>query len=329
MRTAKVTELGFNRSLLNQILKSWAFVPTFIKRLRKLRFHNLNPTVFIMTNFTKLATVSLAIFASTVVSAQTYSGFSDASIVLKADSTTRSTLITNLLADRVGDMSPIIGTAAWAENNKKLQCRSLIAFDYGILPKLLKPEQIVEAQLILRPVEFNTVESINGVPSPKFHVQRIVEPWEDSLTSWLTQPASEVADETVKQVDVYRKRKTVKIDVTEIVKNMFRYGNNGFMIRNEDSLETAVFISQWFASAKNEDEKLRPQLVIKWSYAVVDYYNTDRNFVDMALNGWRRTQLTYQQPMGQPVYNGHEPVPAPVIPNDNPPPPPPKTPVKD
>lgn len=281
-----------------------------------------------MTNYTKLVAVSLTLFFTTVVSAQIYSGYSDASIVLKADSTTRSALISNLLADRVGDMSPIIGTAAWAENNKKMQCRSLIAFDYGILPKLLKPEQIVEAQLILRPVEFNTVESINGVPSPKFSVQRIVEPWEDSLTSWLTQPASETADETVKQLDITRKRKTIKIDVTEIVKNMFRYGNNGFMIRNEDSLETAVFISQWFASAKNEDEKLRPQLVIKWSSAVVDYYNNDRNFVDMALNGWRRTQIPYQQqPMGQP-YNAHEPVPAPVIPNDNPPPPP-KTPVKD
>lgn len=282
-----------------------------------------------MTNYTKLVAVSLTLFFTTVVSAQTYSGYSDASIVLKADSTTRSALISNLLADRVGDMSPIIGTAAWAENNKKMQCRSLIAFDYGILPKLLKPEQIVEAKLILRPVEFNTVESINGVPSPKFSVQRIVEPWEDSLTNWLTQPASETADETVKQVDVNRKRKTIKIDVTEIVKNMFRYGNNGFMIRNEDSLETAVFLSQWFASAKNEDEKLRPQLVIKWSRPVTTfYYENDRSFVDMALNDWRRTPVSYQQPMGQPNYNAQEPVPAPVIPNDNPPPPP-KTPVKD
>ncbi|MEK7226889.1 MAG: DNRLRE domain-containing protein [Bacteroidota bacterium] len=209
-----------------------------------------------------------------------------------------------------------------------MQCRSLLAFDYGILPKLLKPEQIVEAQLILRPVEFSTVESINGVPSPKFSIQRIVEPWEDSLINWLTQPASEVTDETVKQLDVTRKRKTIKIDVTEIVKNMFRFGNNGFMIRNEDSLETAVFISQWFASAKNEDEKLRPQLVIKWSRPVATFdYENDRSFVDMALNGWRRNQIPYQQPMGQP-YNAQEPVPAPVIPNDNPPQPP-KTPVKD
>lgn len=282
-----------------------------------------------MQNYTKLVTLSLGLFVTTVVSAQIYSGFSNASITLKADSTTRSALITNLLADRAGDMSPIIGTAAWAENNKKMECRSLIAFDYGILPKLLKPEQITEAQLILRPVEFNTVESINGVSLPKFHVQRIVEPWEDSLTSWLTQPASEITDEAIKQLDVFRKRKNIKIDVTEIVKNMFRYGNNGFMIRNEDSLETAVFISQWFASAKNEDEKLRPELIIRWSSSVVDHYNYDRNFVDMALNGWRRNQIPYQQPMGQPNYNAQEPVPAPVIPNDNPPPPPPKTPVKD
>lgn len=61
-------------------------------------------------------------------------------ILLKADTTIKSVLISNLFVDRAGDQSPVIGAAAW-------QCRSLIAFDYGMLPVLIKPDQITNAQL--------------------------------------------------------------------------------------------------------------------------------------------------------------------------------------
>ncbi len=202
------------------------------------------------------------------VSAQTYTGFSEVSITLRSDSTTKSAMISNLLADRVGDISPIIGTAAWTENNKKLQCRSLLSFDYGLLPKMISPEQIVEARLILRPVDILTAESVNGVPSPQFTIRRIAEQWEDTMTSWLTQPLSDPNDEVIKSIPEKKKFRKVGIDVTGIVRNMFRYGNNGFMISYADSLESSAFLSQWFASAKYEDEKLRPELWIRWSYPV-------------------------------------------------------------
>lgn len=230
------------------------------------------------TYMPKTTAVFIALFASLLSinsSAQTYSGFSDYTIVLKSDTTTHSVLISNLLEDRVGDISPIIGSAAWSDNNKKLQCRSLLYFNYGMLPHMITPEQITQAKLILQPVEINTVETVNGLQASTIVVRRIMEPWEDSMTSWVTQPSSNPNDEVVKYISENKRGKTVKIDVTDIVKNMFRDGNNGFMFRFEDSLETTSFLSQWFASARFGNEKLRPQLMISWS--IPRYYRTPQN----------------------------------------------------
>lgn len=277
-----------------------------------------------MTNFTKPAAFFLAVFISATTLAQTYSGYSDITLRLKADSNTKSVLISNLLEDRVGDVSPIIGTAAWAENNKKFQCRSLLSFNYGILPQVIRPEQITKAELVLQPLEFNTVESLNGIGMPRFTVRRIAEPWEDSLTNWLTQPGTTIDDETIKRVTTKKKWKPVYIDVTDMVKNMMRYGNNGFMIQYDDSLDSPSFLSQWFASAKYEDEKLRPQLWISWSAWVGSRYP---NFDIADMSPIPRDFMIQRIPSLNAV--PLEPVPVPVIPNDNPPPPPPKNPVKD
>lgn len=218
-----------------------------------------------MRIFYKLPALLVFFILSINISAQTYSNYSDIAIILKSDTSTRSALISNLLEDKAGDVSPIIGAAAWTANNKKLQCRSLLSFDYGVLPKMISPEQIIEAQLILKPVEIATQETMNGIVNPKIIVRRILQPWEDSTTSWSTQPESNLYDEAIKKIKENKKNRTLYIDVTSMVRNMFRYGNNGFMIRYEDSLQTESFLSQWFASARFEDEDLRPELLIKWS----------------------------------------------------------------
>lgn len=278
-----------------------------------------------MKNTPKLILAYLIILISLSVSAQTYSGFSDRSIVLKSDTTTKSVLISNLLEDRVGDISPIIGAAAWSDHNKKLQCRSLLYFNYGILPLYIRPDQITEAKLILRPVEINTIEQASQLAAREFIVRRVVEPWEDSMTSWLTQPASNPGDETIKSISENKIGKPVRIDVTEIVKNMFRYGNNGFMISYRDSVETSSFLSQWFASARYEKEKLRPELIISWSYPLLvsSFPNDDFPQMTPIPRDLSRGAMAYAN-----MYTGQEPVPVPVIKTDDPAPPPPKDPIK-
>jgi hypothetical protein len=273
-----------------------------------------------MKNIYRSLVALLSLVISIHTSAQIiYSGFSDVSVVLRSDTSTRSVLISNLLEDRVGDVSPIIGTAAWVDKNKKLQCRSLLSFDYGILPKLITPEQITEAILYLKPVEILTTETVNGTWYSKFIVRRVLKPWEDSTTSWLTQPEATMDDEVIKSVPEHKKHKTVKIDVTEIVRNMFRYGNNGFMIRYEDSLEASTFLSQWFASARYENEKLRPELNIRWSLPINHFLYRNNSIADQSPL-MTRPVVPYQQTMG--------PAPSQVIPQpviqQSPAPPPPK-----
>ena len=85
-------------------------------------------------------------------------GYSEMFILLKADTTTKSVLVSNLFVDRAGNQSPVIGADAWFDNGKHLQCRLLIAFDYGMLPVLIKPDQITNTQLVLNPVELETAE---------------------------------------------------------------------------------------------------------------------------------------------------------------------------
>lgn len=296
-----------------------------------------------MKNISKFLTAIFVLLFSFSVSAQVYSGFSDASIVLKSDTNTKSVLISNLLSDRVGDISPIIGAAAWKDNGKKLQCRSLLWFDYGILPLVIDPEQITQAKLILRPVEMNTVEKANASWQPQeFVVRRVLESWEDSMTSWITQPIASPEDEAVKYLSENKVGKTVRVDVTELVKNMFRYGNNGFMIGYRDSMESESFLSQWFASARNEVKKLRPELLINYSlptynsYLVSDIWPVYRGFTPTR----SAIGMIQQYPIQQPIINSPAPTqqlpqqtpqpPIKVPVQDNPPSPPPKsTPVKD
>ena len=105
-------------------------------------------------------------------------------------------------------------------------------------------------------------------------VLRVLEPWEDSLATWSNQPLADIKSEVTKQINPKKRDKLVKIDVTDMVKNMFLLGNNGFLIKYEDSLSAAASFSHWFASAKNENEDLRPLLVITLEYQLPPYTST-------------------------------------------------------
>jgi hypothetical protein len=209
--------------------------------------------------------VSLSIFISSV-SAQSYSSYSDFSIILKADSNSRSVLLSNLLETKPGNQSPIIGTAAWTDLGRKLECRSLLSFDYGVLPKVISAEKIAKAELILVPLDIKSTIDNSDKQFSKFMVQRVSEQWDDSSATWSNQPLADMKSEVTKQINPKKKNKLIKVDVTAMVKDMFLLGNNGFLIRYEDSLSAAASFSHWFASAKNENEDLRPLLVITLEY---------------------------------------------------------------
>ena len=220
-----------------------------------------------MPNKSRLLTAFLSLFVSTFVFGQTYPGNPvDFSVLLKADSNSRSVLLSNVLKDQPGNKSPIIGAAGWIEEGKQLQCRSLLFFNYGQLPKTMRADMIKKAELILIPVRVNNSSDNNNHQASNFIIQRVLEPWADTLATWIHQPLADDKDKVARQVNPNKKDKPVKIDVTQIVKNMFRYGNNGFMIRYKDSLDQSTALSHWFASTKYENKDLRPLLLITFGF---------------------------------------------------------------
>ena len=259
--------------------------------------------------------VSLAIFISSAVPAQYYSNFD---IILKADSNSRSVLLTSLLEKEPGNQSPIIGTAAWTDLGRQLQCRSLLSFDYGQLPKVILAEQIIKAQLILVPLQVkNAIENTDKQFS-KFIVQRVLEQWEDSLATWSNQPLADIKGEVTKQINPKKKDKLVKIDVTDMVKKMFLQGNNGFMIKYEDSQAAAASFSHWFASAKNENEDLRPLLIITLGNQLLPYTSAKETIqpIPMTLKDRQEMMQNYFRP--EPVIiTPSEEVKVPVKPKDD------------
>ncbi|MEI2737247.1 MAG: DNRLRE domain-containing protein [Chitinophagaceae bacterium] len=217
-----------------------------------------------MKKFT-LPLLPVLFFFTAQVSAQTFASFSDLSVVLKSDSTTRSVLMSSLLEDKAGDLSPIIGSASWMDNGKRLQCRSLISFEYGNLPKVISPDMISNAQLVLVPLQLKDGEQGNEKEALRLTVRRVTSPWNDSTATWSNQPAVNIDDEVTTKITKKKKDQLVKINVTEMVKTMFRTTNYGFMICYGDSTKTPEGSSHWFTSPKYEDDKVRPMLLITYS----------------------------------------------------------------
>jgi hypothetical protein len=191
--------------------------------------------------------------------------YTHGSVTIRSDFPSKSVLVSNLIVDKTGDMSPIIGAASWADSGKQLQCRSLLEFNYFFMPPMVMrdPSLITSAELILYPVQVTDNQNDLNKTS-RIIVRRVLEDWEDSSTMWANQP---VADSTMQVKEFLKKKhktKPVSVDVTGQVMDMIRYGNNGFMICYDPANTPDMTLSQWFASPKNEDQNKRPLLVINY-----------------------------------------------------------------
>lgn len=192
--------------------------------------------------------------------------YTSRSLVLRSDFPSKSVLVSNISSNMAGDMSPVIGTASWPDSGRQLQCRSLLEFNYAFLPKTVieNPALIASAELILFPMQVIFSQDDAEKPS-KFIVRRVLKNWEDSSTKWNNQPATDSSTQVLKTIKNKQKNKPVTVDVTQMVKDMLQFGNQGFMICQNNSQEKSVALGQLFASPKNSDENLRPMLVIRYA----------------------------------------------------------------
>ncbi|MGH2552617.1 MAG: DNRLRE domain-containing protein [Chitinophagaceae bacterium] len=263
----------------------------------------------------------LLILFTTATRAQYYYGdYINQTVILRSDLPSKSVLVSNLLADRVGDMSPVIGAANWVDSGRQLECRSLIKFNYVFLPDIIleDPSLITTAELILTPVSSIFADDDRNKPG-RILVRRIVDNWEDSSTMWINQPLADSIAQVRKTIKVKNKEKQISVDVTKLVKSMLRNGNNGFMICPEKEKDELMASGQLFISPKNEDEELRPLLVINYrrmfDHSIsFKYWNDMSTAKDYYFTGMQpRSGANY--PVMEPV---REPVSVPPPANTNP-----------
>jgi hypothetical protein len=251
----------------------------------------------------------LFIFYSDNISAQQYywGEFINQSITLRSDSRSKSVLITNMSEDKTGDLSPVMIAASWADSSKQFECRSFLEFNYISLPKILinDPSLISSAELILFPV--NEILSENNInKAGKFFVRRVTENWEDSVTVWSNQPSADSSIQIIKKIKMKQKNNPVFVDVTKLVREMLLSGNKGFMICSENTTSESNATGVLFASPKNNNETLRPLLVINYR---------EHTGPALPLRSWiksrQRTNSTPRQttgntPLAQPAKNTQE-----------------------
>ncbi|MBP9103785.1 MAG: DNRLRE domain-containing protein [Chitinophagaceae bacterium] len=184
-------------------------------------------------------------------------------IVLNSDSSTKSVLVSNIMDNKAGDMSPILGAATWFDNDEELQCRSLLEFNLELLPIEVRenPSLIRFAELVLYPLNVEFAENDNNKMS-FFYVRQILQRWNESTTMWKDQPLSDSIFQTPVLIEQKDKDFPANIDVTTFVKKMIKKENNGFMIFHDNEMNESLSAGQLFASPKNANPELRPQLII-------------------------------------------------------------------
>lgn len=206
------------------------------------------------------ALLAFSVFAS----AQTLVSNKHSAALIRSDNTSQSTLITSM-TDQRGDRSQVFATGVMQTNDKSVLCRSLLAFDYSRIPARFRSEDIQDAKLILFPLQMEN-EDLAGDKRFKGEivVKRIIDPWNDSLTTWTNQPAADEHAAVTKKINTRKKDGIVEIDVTKQVKQMMKEGNYGFMISSNPGEQKVSGVIHWFASARNEQMLMRPLLVIKY-----------------------------------------------------------------
>jgi hypothetical protein len=246
--------------------------------------------------------------------------YNENSIVISSDSTTRSALLCNLLADKSGAYSPLIGTGNWDDNGKNVQISSLLYFDLSPIATISQND-IIKAWLLMVPVSAGV--DLFDPSTARIRIRRVAEPWDDSTTNWSNQPA--ISNENGYKYLLGRPdtNNYYKFNVTRLVREMKRSGNFGFEI-NYNGKENSQAFGRLYYSPRVTESDLRPMLIIQIADQVVNeyYFSRDKNIQPDNFSTFNRNMPMYDR--SQLIEYMKEPVVRPT----NPPPPPPPPPVK-
>lgn len=164
--------------------------------------------------------------------------------------------------------TPGIGTtnllaAAWTHNGTPSTARSLLKFDF-LIPA---GATVRSAKLSLyaaspHPNSGNLIDAHYGT-SNAMAVQRVTSVWNATNVTWNSQPSTTTVNQVVLPNSTSASQNDTDIDVTQLVKDMQQYGNNGFSLKLINEIH---YNSRQYFSSYHSDPAKHPKLVITLKY---------------------------------------------------------------
>jgi len=156
------------------------------------------------------------------------------------------------------DQWPIM---TWTSGGNPLSLRNLVKFDYSAVPP---GATIDSARLLayadLAPINGNLVDAHFG-PANSFLIQRITSAWTvANQYTWNTQPTVTTSNQVVVPQST-SSFQDLSVDVTNMVRDQFSFGNNGFYMRL--AVEN-FYNSRQYSSSKEPNTNRIPRLKIYW-----------------------------------------------------------------
>ena len=165
----------------------------------------------------------------------------------------------------------VISSYIWATSADTFSERALLQFDLLSIPSVAA---ITSAYLDLWASPpgntFGTVlPSMQGSDNASY-VSRITQPWNQNTVTWNNQPSEINSNQVILPTSTSGSENYLHIDVTQMVKDMVTYGNNGFMI---EPVSTEPDNSMLFNSCNFSDTTMSPRLTITYKSRITPILN--------------------------------------------------------
>jgi hypothetical protein len=148
---------------------------------------------------------------------------------------------------------------AWTSGGDPLNTRGLFKFDLSSIPATAT---ILTAKLSIyshpNPLLGNFVDANYG-PNNALYLERVTTAWAPATVTWLTQPATDIANHISLASTNQSFLDLTDIDVKSLVATMTATNNYGFMLRLQNEV---IYNIRVFASSRFSDASKRPKLVI-------------------------------------------------------------------
>lgn len=150
---------------------------------------------------------------------------------------------------------------AWTHSGSAENSRSFLKFDYKDFPS---NPIIISAKLSLyampAPGSGNMVDAHYGTAN-SFYIRRITSALNMPQINWGNQPSTSTQNQVLVPQATSSTQNNTDIDVTNIVKDMFTNGNNGFFLQLQSE---TTYNSRQYCSSFHSDVTKRPKLVIQY-----------------------------------------------------------------